>query len=149
MEGGEQKMKNIYIIFALLLIVIGGGAFFAGMKYQQSQVSARGQYGQLGSQRGQRQFTGRGNGIPVVGQIVNQDANSMTIKTQDGSSKIVLFSDNTTISKTDTASKSAIKTGDNIAVFGTSNSDGSVTAQNIQLNPMFRTGQNAQPNTPQ
>jgi hypothetical protein len=42
------------------------------------------------------------------------------------------------ISKTQTTSKSDLTQGANVAVFGSPNSDGSVTAQNVQLNPMFR-----------
>lgn len=57
---------------------------------------------------------------------------------QDGSSKIVLFSDFTTYNKTSEGSKSDLKVGEKIAVFGTDNSDGSVTAQSVQLNPQLR-----------
>lgn len=46
--------------------------------------------------------------------------------------------DTLTINKATTATKSDLKTGEKVAVFGTPNSDGSVTAQSIQLNPMFR-----------
>lgn len=64
---------------------------------------------------------------------------------QDGSSKIVLFSDKTEINKAAEATKEDLKVGEKVAVFGTENSDGSVTAQNIQLNPQLRgLGQPAQ-----
>lgn len=53
---------------------------------------------------------------------------------------MVLLSDSVTISKTDTGLKEDVKTGISVAVFGTTNSDGTVTAQNIQLNPTFRIG---------
>lgn len=64
------------------------------------------------------------------------DSNSLTIKLQDGSSKIVILSDKTAYVKSDKASKTDLKAGETVAVFGTDNSDGSVTAQNVQLSPM-------------
>lgn len=79
----------------------------------------------------------------VVGEIISQDSKSITVKLQDGSSKIVLLSDSATVSKTESGSKSDLKDGTTVAVFGTTNSDGSVTAQNIQLNPAFRFGQSS------
>jgi hypothetical protein len=62
----------------------------------------------------------------------------MTVKIADGSSKIVLLGASVTVSKTSDGSKDDLKTGAKVGVFGTDNSDGSVTAQNIQLNPTFR-----------
>lgn len=44
------------------------------------------------------------------------------------------------MSKTATGSASDITVGQNVVAFGSANSDGSVTAQNIQLNPLFRAG---------
>lgn len=137
-------MKNAKIITIVLIIVALGGGFFAGMKYQQSKsVSGSGLFGQgVGQgQRGAVRRFGNGNGgTPVIGKIVGQDTNSITIQLQDGSQKIVDIASSTSISKTSTGSASDLKTGDNVAAFGTANSDGSVTAQNIQLNPMFRNG---------
>ena len=75
---------------------------------------------------------------PVSGEILSVDANSLTVKLPDGSSKIVTFSDTTQINKADKATAADLKTGVTVAVFGTTNSDGSVTAQNIQLNPQIR-----------
>jgi len=57
---------------------------------------------------------------------------------QDGSSRIVIVSETTQINKAEQATKTDLKIGEKVAVFGQENSDGSVTAQNIQLNPTFR-----------
>lgn len=120
---------------AVLLIAFAGGGFYAGMKYQQSQ---RGQFfrqlnGSQGSQNNQAR--GRMGFRPVIGEVISKDDKSITVKLQDGGSKIVLFSDSTSVNKASEGSKDDLKAGEQVAVFGTDNSDGSVTAQNIQLNP--------------
>ena len=63
---------------------------------------------------------------------------SVTVKLMDGTSKIVLFSDKTEINKAQQAQTADLKVGEKVMVMGQENSDGSVTAQNIQLNPVFR-----------
>ncbi len=127
-------MKNANIIAVVLLIIGLGGGFFAGMQYQKSQVP-QGANGQ-----GRRLGAGGQNGAnrPVAGDIISSDDKSITVKMQDGSSKIVLVSSSTQINKAAIATKADLKTGERVAVFGTTNSDGSVTAQNIQLNPQTR-----------
>lgn len=133
-------MKNLNILTIALLLVGLGAGFFGGMQYQKSQ---NGENRQLNSQTGGqgRRFAGQnGNNRPVAGDIISADDKSITVKLADGSSKIVLVSDSTQINKAATATKSDLKTGEKVAVFGTQNSDGSVTAQNIQLNPQNRGG---------
>lgn len=133
-------MKNSMIITIIVVLMVGGAAFFGGMKYQETKASSnfRGQF------QGNRQGSGNGQGRlgnmagAVVGEIISQDDKSITVKLDDGSSKIVLLSNNVTVSKTDTGSKSDLKIGGKVGVFGTTNSDGTVTAQNIQLNPTAR-----------
>ncbi len=122
-------MKNNMIATIVIVLAVAGVSFFAG-----GQFARNGQRNQVGQGR-------RGMGGATVGEIVSLDAQSITVKMQDGSSKIVNIAGSTTFSKTDTAAKTDLKTGERIAAFGTSNADGSVTAQNIQLNPLFRAGQ--------
>jgi len=136
-------MKKRAIITIILIVIFSAVGFFAGMKYQQSKQPAfLREFG-----RGQGVRTGQGNRQafrPVNGEIISSDEKSITVKLQDGSSKIVLFSDKTEINKAASATKEDLKVGEKVAVFGSENSDGSVTAQNIQLNPtmnrMFNQG---------
>lgn len=127
------------LIIVILVVLVGAGAFFGGVKYQQSKKTAFS--GQFGSQTGQRNGTGgnRTAGFrPVNGEIIGRDDKSITVKLSDGSSKIILLSNNTVYLKSSTGSKNDLKTGDKVAAFGTENLDGSVTAQNVQINPPAR-----------
>ncbi len=122
-------MNKSLIITILVALVVGAGSFFGGVKYQQSQTPA-----QSNSQRGSRGQGQNNQGFrPVVGEIVSVDDKSLTVKLMDGSSKIVLFGGKMTINKTSDATKTDLQVGGKVGVFGTTNSDGSVTAQNIQL----------------
>ena len=76
---------------------------------------------------------------------MSMDGNSITVKLQDGQSKIIILSDTTEINQASKAAKTDLSAGKQVAVFGTENSDGSVTAQNIQLNPMLGRFQNITP----
>lgn len=139
-------MKKNLIITVIVIVVVGIGAFFGGIKYQQSKGNSfsnfPGQGGQFKqrvvfdqNQRGQRMGQ---NFTPVRGNISSVDNNTITVKLQDGSSKIVVLSDSTTYMKESSAAKSDLKTGDTVAVVGNTNSDGTVTAQNVQINPIMR-----------
>jgi len=48
------------------------------------------------------------------------------------------LTDTAVINKSEPASKTDLTVGEKVAAFGTENSDGSVTGQNIQLNPVLR-----------
>ncbi|MDE2025620.1 MAG: hypothetical protein KGJ07_03950 [Patescibacteria group bacterium] len=126
-------MKNHWIITIILVIVVGVAGFFVGMQYARMSRGA-GRFGNTTFQR----FGGNGANRPVVGKIISTDANGITVQLMDGSSKIVIVSSSTSINKSAAGTKDDLKTGNTVAVFGTTNSDGSVTAQNIQLNPQYR-----------
>lgn len=120
-------------------IIAGGAGFYGGIKYQE------GKRGQVFRQFGGGQMmaihdgqTGRQNFRPISGVIIKADETSITVKLPDGSSKIVLVNDKTTINKAETATKDDLKTGEAIVVFGVENANGTVTAQTVQLNPELR-----------
>lgn len=69
----------------------------------------------------------------VRGEIIDKDETSITVKLPDGSSKILLISTNTSISKVSQGSRDDFKKGELVLALGSENSDGSVTAQEIQL----------------
>jgi hypothetical protein len=137
----ENNSKTIFVTIAIAVLV-GAGAFFAGMKYQQSKQPSFGRNGNFTANgqgaNGQTRGGGRMGGGQVMGDILSADATSITVKLQDGSSKIVLFNDKTTVNKATEATTADLKTGEKVAVFGQTNTDGSVTATNIQLNPILR-----------
>ena len=127
-------IKNSFLITIVIAVIAVVGTFYGGMQYQKSKTSqnqTRGQ-NQVGAFR-----RGNGQGLRATrGTVLTMDDKSLTVKLQDGSSKIVILSDKTVYLKSDKASLTDLKKGDTVAVFGTDNTDGSVTAQDIQLNPM-------------
>ena len=63
------------------------------------------------------------------------------MKLPDGSTKIVFYSGTTTIDKTAQGTSTDLKTGETVAVNGSANSDGSITAQRITVRPAGLPGQ--------
>lgn len=129
-----MNQKNIGIIVAVL--IISGGSFYGGTTYEKSSVPARGQFsggGQFASAGGARRA--RTGGGMTAGSILSRDATSMTIKMQDGSTRIVLVSASTQVMKSASGTLDDLSAGTNVVVTGSANSDGSITAQSIQLRP--------------
>lgn len=123
------------IITIIAVIIVGAAAFFGGMKYQQTQAASNGNGAQGRFVQGGGRRFGKQAGMATIGKVVSSDSNSITVQMQDGSSKIVNISGSTTIAKTTKGSQSDLTNGTQVAVFGSTNSDGSVNAQNIQINP--------------
>ncbi len=72
-------------------------------------------------------------GPATVGEVLNLDDGSLTIKAKDGSSKIVILNDTTSFTTASTVAKSDIQVGATVSAFGIPNADGSLTATGIQL----------------
>lgn len=132
------------IQMGVVVVVVAGAAFFGGMQYQKmsrSSISGSGLQGQ-GGRRGGLSAAAGGR---VMGEVLNMDDSSLTIKTKDGSTKIVILSGSTTYEKTTTTQKSDLTVGTRIGIFGMTNSDGSVTARSVQLDPQIRVSPSGTP----
>lgn len=132
-------MKNKQIIVIVLVSVISVAlGFYGGTYYQKTQKSTpnlgQNQFNRIANRN---QTGGTRNGFrPVSGDILSIDDKSMTVKLTDGGSRIVILSEKMTIGKTSVAQKGDLIVGEKVSVIGQDNPDGSVTAQNIQINPM-------------
>ncbi len=147
-----KPIKPMYVL--ILVVVFAAAAFYGGMQYQKSQTRASfagGANGQFARRFGQGGSgpggfgggQGAGGMMPVRGQIVSQSNGSITVKMNDGSSKIVNLTGSTTISKTTTGTTSDLKSGEDVTAIGSAGSDGSVTAQTVLIgngNMFFRRG---------
>lgn len=143
-------MKKVLLIIAAL-IIIGSGAFYGGMKYAESKnstvnsannfrnfqnLSPEERQKQIEQMGGVRTGTNKQSGSGVAsGEIISKDDKSIIVKLRDGGSKIVFFSDKTQISKMEAGLQSDIVVGEQVAASGSTNSDGSITANTIQLRP--------------
>jgi hypothetical protein len=143
--------KNMFLVVAAVLLVMS--SFYGGVIYGKRSVNAnqknsgdrnfvRGQgqgqgqdQGGTGSpdRSGRRGLNPNGGGFGVLGEIVSKDEKSVTVKTKDNSSKIVYFSDSTTVGKSVAGSSVDLLVGQEIMVMGKSGTDGIVTAENIQI----------------
>jgi hypothetical protein len=154
-------MQNKKLIAAIAaVIVIGAGAFFGGTVYEKDKLSSQGLLRSANAQgaNGQRRPGGQqGQGVPgvaggagfargngggsangggfVAGNVISKDDKGITVKAPDGGSKIIFFSDSTTIGKSISGSVSDLANGQQVMVSGQTNSDGTLTADNIQIRP--------------
>ncbi len=140
-------MKNTKLAIGVLLIVIGVGSFFVGMKYQQSKrpsglnMQSAGMHSEVAGQQNSMEAQHRGSSGMIYGEIISKDEESITVKQADDSTRIILLSESTEIQKASESSIDDLETSEQVMIFGQENPDGSISAQNIQLNPVFRNRQ--------
>lgn len=140
----KHKMKKY--IFVIVAVLVAAGAFYGGQMLGKSQVSAQGASRNLLSggqnfQRGMGRNGGAGGGF-ISGQIIAKDSQSITVEFRNSSStssanstKIIFFSGSTPITKSVNGTADDLAVGVNVSIIGTANSDGSITAQSIQVRP--------------
>lgn len=136
--------------FAAAMLIVGGGAFYGGTRYQAAKAPLAGRFmGAPGQGGNGMAFQGRRAGQAggfmmggpngaagfLAGDVLAKDANSLTLRLRDGGSKIVFFASSTRISKMADGSLADIASGTMVTVNGTANQDGSVTAELIQVRP--------------
>ncbi len=137
-------MKKLLPIFIIVILAAVGASFYGGMKYSESKNPFQNFQGLSSEQRqqfvnrsGEKKFAGdfrptAGTAF-LNGEIINKDENSLTLKLGDGGSRIVFFSNATDIREFVKSSPADVKIGDQISVSGEKNSDGSYTAEVIQI----------------
>lgn len=141
--------KNVLIITTIVvLLVVAGGAFYGGILYGKSQ-NARPSFAN-GNFQGLRNRQGTTGGSFTSGSIISKDSNSITLQLgTNAGSKIIFYSGATQINKTALGTASDLATGTSVSVTGTTNSDGRITAQSIQIRPAgFNPGGLNVPNAP-
>ena len=125
-----MKKYLVHIIWAVIVIV----ALVGGVLYGKSSVASR---------RLQRSVTQARPAVVmpvqvaaggfVSGQIISVDSNSMTVSLANGNSQVVFYSTSTQVTKPTIVSASTLVAGTRVMIGGTANSDGSLTAQSIQV----------------
>ncbi len=166
MSEKENKSKNLIlpISLSIVFLVIGFGL---GIVYQKNKLKTTftnrmGQFqtgqglvnrtGTRNNQNGQGAGTGLRNGAgsgATFGEVTKIEDGSITIKTIDGGSKIILISDSTVFNKSATAAKTDLKVGSQVRVDGaTDTNTGSIAGKSIEIDPA-RNGQNQTTPAPQ
>lgn len=106
-------------------------------QYLQENGGFQGGPGGLGGANGTNgaNRNGGARGGFTNGTVVAKDAQSITIKSANGSTRTVLYTASTAVSKSQSGAIGDVSTGETVMVTGSSNSDGSVTATRIQVVP--------------
>jgi hypothetical protein len=128
--------KNNLILTIIVMFVVGGLAFWGGVQYQKRQIgnfrsdqpaNIRGQLKEMPERSGTQL------GRVVNGEIISVEDETITIKTQEDDTRIVIFSDLTRINKTNEGSIADLQIGEQVMVVGAEDTSGVVTAQNISI----------------
>jgi hypothetical protein len=121
--------KNILIGIVIVVVAVASYSLGASRSVKSDTTSAQ----NPGRQRGIGMNRGGGDAF-VNGDVLSHDDMSVTIKLKDGGSKIVFISASSTkIMKTTQGSLVDLSEGSKVTINGTTNTDGSVTANSIQL----------------
>jgi Domain of unknown function (DUF5666) len=129
-----MKKYKVHIVWVIVAIV----ALVAGIFWGKAMTSARGT-GTFAGRTGTGAagaFAGRGgaaNGGLAMGSVTAIDSQSITLQLANGNSENVFYSSSTPVIVPQAASISSITPGTNVIITGTQNSDGSLTAQSIQV----------------
>ncbi|MBN1585710.1 hypothetical protein JW899_05100 [Candidatus Uhrbacteria bacterium] len=138
------------ISYVLTAVIAAGIGFGGGTIYQKNQASAGSRIGgsfdpqtmmnmPAGDRQGLRggQADGltkmRGGAGMSAGTIKERTDTTLTVTLGTDGSQLVIVTDKTAISKPAEISLSELKAGDNVFVSGQTNSDGSLTADSIQV----------------
>jgi len=155
-------MKTFIIVIIIILLVGGGYYLFmhshSNIQEQNASAPTQEASNQTGSHQyphpsgtkgfGRGQFGNMPSGSkPIFGQVTAVNGNTLTVQRQsrngNGTTITVDLSSSTQYTG---GSQNNIQNGTRIAGYGTANSDGSINAEKITINPTFPTRGNSQNN---
>ena len=116
-------------------LIVAAGLFYGGYAYGGSvntSSTAGVRTGRTGTTTSFAGYSGASGGGATVGTVVSSDATSITVALKSGS-VVVFYSTSTPIMKTVSGTSNDVSAGANITVIGTTNADGSITANSIQI----------------
>ncbi len=134
--------KNTLITAAIVAVVAFGGGTFYGKHSAGTTLSdlknlsaadrrqARGSRGGFGGISG-----GAAGDSFVSGEVLSADAKSITVKLQDGGSKIIFISADTKVMKSTAGSIADVTIQSQITATGGAADGGNITAKTIQIRP--------------
>jgi len=130
-------MKKTLPIFIVIALIIAAGAFYLGMKYQQSKgPNFNFNRGNVLNKRfatsSNNFFGNQGRERIIRGQIIAKDEKSLTIKLPNGSSQIVIYSNDTKVEKSVAGQISDLQIGQSVDV-SVKNIDNNILSANSIL----------------
>jgi pectate lyase len=131
-----MKINKQIITSSLISIIVAGSiGYYVGSHRASTAANMRqGMMGQAGL--GARGGFARGaNGGMVNGSVVSLTDNVLTLKARDGGSRVILFTAGTKVTKSVDGARTDVKDGVNVVILGTQNTDGSITAETVQIRP--------------
>jgi hypothetical protein len=136
----EIKKYKIHIVWVVAVIAALAGGFVWGQSMGSGSRSGfAGAGGAFSSST--RRMTGATNGGGFVsGEVTAMDSSSITLQLPTGSSEVVFYSSSTSVTEPTVVPVSKLAVGTNVMIGGTTNSDGSLTAQSIQVRAAGATG---------
>lgn len=130
-----MSYKVTMAIIGIVCLLVGGAAGYFARPLVRGNNPTRNFAGRFGQ---------RGPGGRTVGTVQSINNGTMTIKTPNGGSQIVLTNDSTTYQHVVAGTASDISTGTFVMVNGQANPDGSTTAAAIQALPSPQPSSNPQ-----
>jgi len=134
--------RKTIIAVLVAAVIFGATGFGGGMLLGRASSGGTGRaammarFAQGGGFTTQDGGTGARNFLRAnmaVGKVTEKDANSFTVKMQDGSTRTVYYSSSTTFEKTSTGSAKDISVDTTVAAVGQATSSGDITAQRVQI----------------